>query len=283
MTFSLQSLATHTFSNGKIRSHHMFNKNNKSLFYSAWARLIFAYLISFSLSFAAGIFFIIILRIAPETIFEISTKRLSYAFPVFETGAGLGIDEGILLFVWNTLASLITISFLYTASLFNPHNISLFPQSIRKAFCGSKRMKLLCFLPGCLKIEEESLRRLYVWLMIPWLGMILLGMESGLTVSTSTYIFGSYFIGFVSLIPHGIIEIPTISFAGAVTFSAHLLIKEKAKGNMTGEIFENVESYKNEIPLQKIILIVIFCLLIAGLVEGHITQTILDTYCPPPK
>ena len=138
-------------------------------------------------------------------------------------------------------------------------------------------MKILCFLPGCLKIEEESLRRLYVWLMIPWLGMILLGIESGLTVSTSTYIFGSYFIGFVSLIPHGIVEIPTISFAGAVAFSAHLLIKEKARGNMTGEIFEKVESYKNEVPLQKIILVVISCLLIAGLVEGHITQKIIDT------
>ena len=255
----------------------MFNQNNKSLFYNAWARLIFAYLVSFALSFAAGIFFILILRISPETIFEISTKRLSYAFPVFETGVKLGIDEGILLFVWNTLGSLITISFLYTATLFNPHNISLFPQSIRKVFCGRRRMKILCFLPGCLKIEEESLRRLYVWLMIPWLGMILLGIESGMTVSTSTYIFGSYFIGFVSLIPHGIIEIPTISFAGAVTFSAHLLIKEKARGNMTGEIFEKVKNYKNEVPLQTIILIVIVCLLIAALVEGHITQKILDT------
>ena len=250
------------------------------MFYSAWARLIFAYLISFALSFAVGIFFIIILRISPETIFEFSTKRLSYVFPVFETGAELGIDAGILLFVWNILGSLATISFLYTAPLFNPHNISLFPQCIRKVFCGRKKMKILCFLPGCMKIKEESLRRLYVWLMIPWLGMILLGIESGLTVSTSTYIFGSYFIGFVSLIPHGIIEIPTLSFAGAVTFSAHLLIKEKIRENMIGEIFEKVESYKNEVPLRKIILIVILCLLIAGLVEGHITQKILDTLLP---
>lgn len=138
-------------------------------------------------------------------------------------------------------------------------------------------MKLLCFLPGCLKIEEESLRRLYVWLMIPWLGMILLGIESGLTVSTSTYLFGSYFIGFISLIPHGIIEIPTIAFAGAVTFSAHILIKEKARQNVTVKIFESVERYRNEVPLQKIILIVVFCLFIAGLVEGHITEKILDT------
>ncbi len=254
----------------------MFNKKNKSLFYSAWAKLILTYFLAFFFSFAAGILLIKILKIAPETIFEFSTKRLSYVFPVFQTGSELGIDEGLLLFFWNTFACLVTISFLYTASLFNPQNISLFPQSIRKIFCGRNKMKILCFLPGCLKIEEESLRRLYLWLMIPWLGMILLGMESGLTVSTSAYLFGSYFIGFVSLIPHGIVEIPTISFAGAVTFSVHLLIKEKAIRNIPNEIFEDVEKFKSEVPLKTIIPIIIFCLLIAGLVEGHITQNILD-------
>ena len=138
-------------------------------------------------------------------------------------------------------------------------------------------MKILCYLPGCSKIEEEPLRRLFVWLMIPYLGMILLGLESGLTVSTSTYIFGSYFIGFISFLPHGLLEIPTITFAGAITYSAHLLIKEKVRKNTTDQIFEDIEVYKNEVPLKKIILIIIFCLLIAGLIEGHITQKILNT------
>jgi Stage II sporulation protein M len=250
---------------------------NSSLFYNAWARLLFAYLVSFTLSFAAGTFLILILRIAPETLFVISTKRLSFAFPVLETVATYGIDQGVLLFIWNTLGSLVTISFLYTAPLFNPHNILLFPQTLRKVFCGRKRMKLLCFLPGCLKIEEESLRRLYVWLMVPWLGMILLGIESGLTVSTSSSIFGSYFFGFVSLVPHGIIEIPTISLAGAIPFAAHLLIKKKARGNMIAEIFKNIANYTETVPLTKYVLIVIACLFMAGLVEGHITQGILDT------
>lgn len=254
----------------------MFNKNNRSLYYRAWTKLIFVYLTSLVISLAAGIFFIKGLRVPPETLLEISTKRLSYVFPIFETGAEMGIDRGILLFVWNTLGALFTISFLYTSSLFNPHHTELFPQNIRKAFCGRKRMKLFCFLPGCRKIENESLRRLYVWLMIPWLGMILLGIESGLTVSTSTYLFGSYFIGLVSFIPHGIIEIPTITFAGAVTFSAHLLIKEKAKSNRTEEIFQTLENHKKMIPLQIIIPTFMFCLFIAGLIEGHITEKIID-------
>ena len=255
----------------------MLCKKNKFLFYSAWAKLIFAYLVSFAISFIVGLFFISILQISPETIFEISTKRVSYAATFFETAASLGIDQGILLFIWNTIAALVTISFLYTSQFFNPYNKSLFPQNIRKIFLGTKRMKILCYLPGCSKIEEEPLRRLFVWLMIPYLGMILLGLESGMTVSTSTYFFGSYFIGFISFIPHGILEIPTITFAGATTFTAHLLIKDKVQKNTTTQIFEDVEMYKNDVPLKKIILIITSCLLIAGLIEGHITQKILNT------
>lgn len=247
----------------------------KSLFYSAWKRLIGAYLLSFVLSFLVGIFFIEIFKVAPETLFEISTKRLSYAVSVFDVGAKLGIDNGIVLFSWNAMGALATIAMLYAAPLFNPHNLSLFPRGIRRAFCGTRRMKLLCFLPGCSIIEDESHRRLYVWLMVPWLGMILLGLESGLAVSTSASLFGSYVIGFVSLLPHGIVEIPTISFAGAVTFAAHLLVKEKAGGVREGEVFADVENYKNRVPLQRCVPVVLIFLLIAGLVEGHVTQGIL--------
>ena len=255
----------------------MLSTLNNSLFYTAWMRLMLTYLVATGASFTAGLFFIRYLKIAPETILEISTKRLSYVFPIFETGAAMGIDGGILLFIWNSLGALVTISFLYTAPLFNPHHLTLFPHNIRKAFCGRKRMKLFCFLPGCLDFENESLRRLYVWLMIPWLGMILLGIESGLTISTATYLFGSYIIGVVSFIPHGIIEIPTISFAGAVTFSAHLLLKEQSGKKETGEIFQTIESYKGKIPLRQIILIILSCLLLAGLVEGHLTERVLDS------
>ena len=256
---------------------YLFNKKYDSIFLNAWLRLIFAFFISFALSFFVGIFFIQILKISPEAIFQFSTKRVSYVFPILETGVELGLDRGIMLFIWNTLGALATISFLYTAPLFNPDNISLFPKSIRKAFCGRKRMKLLCFLPGCQKIDAESLRRLYVWLMIPWLGMILLGLESGMTVSTSSYLFGSYLVGFVSLIPHGIIEIPTIAYAGAVTFTAHILVKEKTKRSITARVFDDLNSYTSEVPLLKIIVIVILFLLLAGLVEGHVTFKIIDT------
>ena len=216
-----------------------------------------------------------ILRVTPETIFEVSTKRISFVFPVLESGASYGIDKGILLFTWNTLGALATISFLYTAPLFNPHNIALFPQTIRRVFSGRKKMKLLCFLPGCLQIEEESLRRVYVWLMVPWLGMILLGIESGLTASTSSALFGSYLIGFASLVPHGIIEIPAISFAGAIPFSAHLLIKKNTKTNQIDAIFKDITDYTKTVPLMKYIVIVISCLFIAGLFEAHVTPELL--------
>jgi len=254
----------------------MFSKTNKLLFYRAWLRLIVAYLLAFALSFGIGFVLIQFFKVSPETIFGFSTKRISIAFPVFTTGTELGVDLGIILFFWNTLASVITISFLYTAPLFNPQNILLSPRLIRKILCGSGRMKLLCFLPGCLAIEAESIRRVYVWLMVPWLGMTLLGIESGLTASTSAFAFGSYLIGFVSLLPHGIVEIPSVAFAGAVTFTMHLMVKKKAGNTSSDTLFAEIETFKKEVPLVRIVLIVMAFLFIAGLIEGHITPLILD-------
>ncbi len=255
----------------------MFNERNESLFYSAWLRLIAAYLVSFALSFAFGIFLTKIVQVAPKTVFALSTKRLAHIAPIFETSTELGIDLGIILFAWNVLAALVTISFLYSAQLFDPHNASRFPHGIRRAFIGRNKMKILCYLPGCMRIQDEPVRRLYIWLMVPWLGLVLLGIESGLTVSTSSYTLGSYFIGFISLIPHGIIEIPAFALAGAVPFTAHLLIKKKTANNLTTTIFTDIREYRDEVPLPNIITLIISCLFLAGLVEGNITKGLVDT------
>ena len=253
----------------------MLSKENTYFLLNAWKRLLIAYVISFAASVLAAHVLVQFLLIKPETIFEISTKRLSYAIPFFDVGSKMGIDSGILLFIWNSAGALATISFIYTVTLLNPRNVTLFPHRIRKLFCGKTKMKILCFLPGCIKIEEEALRRAYVWLMVPFLSMILLGIESGLSASTASYIFDSYFIGLISMLPHGIIEIPTISLAGAVTFSAHLLLKEKVPSCMTAEIFSKIEAYRKNIPIQTIAFFVICCLFLAGLVEAHITEKII--------
>ncbi len=137
-------------------------------------------------------------------------------------------------------------------------------------------MKIFCYLPGCAKIEEEPLRRLYVWVMIPLLGIILLGLESGLSVSTSTFIFGSFYSSVIALLPHGLIEIPTLSLSGAVTYSAHLMINKQARTHSTRTVFQQMEMHRNTMPIMKIALLVIGCLFLAGWVEAHITQQIME-------
>lgn len=250
--------------------------DNKSNFiYTAWKTLLIAYVTASAVSILAGFFLINIFNLEPETLHRLSTKRISYAFPVIDLGLKLGVDLGILLFVWNSLAALATILLFYAAPLFNPENVALFPQTIRKVFCGKSKMRVLCLLPGCLEIEEESHRRLYVWLMIPLLSMILLGLETGLSISTSTYTMGSIMVGIISFLPHGIVEIPGIALAGAVAFSAHLLVKERTRAHSTGDVFNMMKTYTNEIPIKKIAFSVLGCLFIAGLVEAHVTRNIL--------
>ncbi len=260
----------------------MFHTKYGSLMYRAWMKLIRAYLISFAASLAAGYILIEWFHLDPLKLFEISTQRLAVAGSVFEKGIKFGIDTGVLLFVWNSLGALATISFIYTASLINPRNISRFPRGLRKSLAGKSRMKALCFLPGCSKIEEEPVRRLYVWLMVPLLGIILLGAECGFIVSTATHLFGSYLTGIMSLVPHGVIEIPAISLAGAVAFSGHLLVKGAADNNSANDVFDYVQAYRNKLPIRAIALFVILCLLIAGFIEAHFTHKVVDFFTQKP-
>ena len=256
----------------------MINKKNKALMFQAWMKLIRAYLISFAASLTAGYILIEWFYLDPQKLFEITTKRLAVAGSVFEKGMAIGIDTGILLFVWNSMSALVTISFIYTASLINPHNIAKFPRGLRKSLVGKSRMKVLRFLPGCAKIEQEPVRRLYVWLMVPLLGIILLGAECGFIVSIATHLFGSALIGIMTLAPHGIIEIPAISLAGAVTFSGHLVVKDAAGIHPVNDVFDHIQTYRNKLPIRSIALSVILCLLIAGFIEAHVTHMVVDFF-----
>lgn len=254
----------------------MTKRENENFLYPAWIKLITAYFVSFFISFFSGLALITWLRIAPEKLLALSTQRLAVAGAVIEKGLQLGIDSGLLLFAWNISGALATLSFIYTASLINPHNVDRFPRLLRKSLCGQKPMKALCYLPGCAKISDEPLRRLYVWLMVPFLGMILLGAECGMIVSAVIRLSGSVAAGFVSLLPHGIIEIPAFALAGAVPFSAHLLVKKIAATIPTETVFDWVQVYRKGLPVRKIIWVVVICIFIAGLIEAHITPFLLD-------
>ena len=246
-------------------------KTDRPILFSAWQKLVQAYLVTFIVGLVAGLFFVQVLNVQPERLFELSSKRLSYALPVFEGAMTQGIDMGVLLFVWNTTGALITLSFVYTASWFNPGRTHKAPRLLRSIFCGRSRMRLLCYLPGCAKIEAEALRRLYVWLMVPLLGIMLLGLESGLQVATATFLFDSFFSSFMALLPHGVIEIPALALAGAVPYSANLLVRRKAQTDQTDIIFRQMEAFRKKLPILKIAMLVTVGLLFAGVIEAHIT------------
>ena len=247
----------------------------RSLLFIAWKRLIRAYVFSAVFAFVAGTLLVKIGQMQPERIFEVSTKRLAYALPIFEWGIRLGFDMGILLFVWNAFSALILLSFIHATTLFDPDRSGSFPRIIRQVFCGRTRMKLLCHLPGCASIEAEPLRRVWVWLMVPLLSIILLGLESGLQASTAAHLFGSLYAGLIALLPHGVIEIPTLALGGAVAYSAHLFIKDTAPSKKTGEVFRRLESFKQTLPIIKIACLVIGGLFLAGLVEAHVTPHLM--------
>ena len=253
----------------------MTHNETKNLVFQAWGKLIRAYLVSFAASLAAGYVLIEWIALNPQKIFDLTTKRLVAAGAIFEKGLAFGIDPAMLLFVWNSAGALATISFIYTASLIHPGRTHHFPKRVRKALVGKTPMKALRFLPGCLQIQQEPVRRVYVWLMVPLLGMILLGVECGFIVSSATHLFDSYLMGIMSLAPHGVVEIPAFALAGAVTFSGHLLVKQSAGRIGERAVFDAIKIHREAIPVRLIALFVMLCLLVAGIIEAHTTGKVL--------
>jgi len=265
----------------------MTHLKNREFLFQAWRKLIRAYLISFAASLAVGYVLIVWFSLEPQKLLELSVSRLTVAGAVFQKALGLGLDMGLVLFVWNFLGALATLSFIYTASWIDPRNITRLPRSLRKALAGKGRMKMLQFLPGCRNIEAEPVRRVYVWLMVPLLGILLLGAECGLIVSAAARMSGSFLMGIMSLVPHGIIEIPAITLAGAVTFSGHLLVKEAAgqhrpENHLAEHVFDSIETLRKNLPIRTIVLAVMLGLLVAGLIEAHITGKIMGYFDPAP-
>lgn len=141
---------------------------------------------------------------------------------------------------------------------------------------GQKRMKLLCYLPGCKIIEEENLRRLYVWLMIPLLGIMLLGVESGLLLSLGVNSIQGLLWSFLSFLPHGIIEIPAFTLAGAVTYTGHLLVKNEVGEQGEKRVFLSLKEYQRSLQPVRLITVVIISLFLAAMIEAHFTTKLVE-------
>ncbi len=247
----------------------------KKFYFYAWKRLVVTYLLT-----AGGCFFIgrALLEsgiISAESLFELSTKRISSVAAFFSVGGERGIDPGIIIFFWNLGGAYLSISLLFFALLFNPEKKGDSPRWLRAVFCGNHRMKMLCYLPGCRNYSEESLRRLYVWLMIPFLGMMLLGVESGFMLATSGEGLVPFLRSIFHFIPHGLIEIPAFAMAGAVTYSGHLLLKKTMADSDERAVFLAVKEYVSSFPLMSLCFSIAVLLFFAAMIEAHLTHKIV--------
>jgi len=68
-----------------------------------------------------------------------------------------------------------------------------------------------------------------------------------------------------------------LSLAGAVTYSAHLLVNEQAHSNMARKVFQQMARHRNALPIITIVLFVIRGLFLSGWVEAHVTHRIADS------
>ncbi len=89
---------------------------NKSLLFTGWKQLLKMYLAALSSGVVLGLLLIQVFHVPAEIVFRFSSSRVAHAATVFDAGVAMGIDQGVLIFVWNVSAALVSMGFF----LFSP-------------------------------------------------------------------------------------------------------------------------------------------------------------------
>lgn len=76
-----------------------------------WKKLLIMYLAALSAGIISGLLLIKVFQVPAELVFRFSSGRIAHAAKVFDAGVSVGIDQGLMIFLWNAVAALVSMGF----------------------------------------------------------------------------------------------------------------------------------------------------------------------------
>lgn len=251
---------------------------NFSYIIKAWKYLLSAFLIALCYGYFGGLILIYQFGMDPFRLFKLSTIGLQYiGAPVFDRGVAIGIDPAIIIFAFNTIATMAMASFLFSSVLLNPNRAGEFPAALRKAFLRDRTINIFYPLKAFRSISQKQLRTTFVWLsIIPPAPLLLLGLMAGGMISSGHAALGSLGVVAASMAPHGIFEIPAVILGASIPFSAYHLVKVDLEAGATVKVFHKISLFARSRAIKVSILAILLLLAVASVIEAHLTGTIAD-------
>lgn len=243
----------------------------------AWVRQLLVELVSFLVALAVCLLLVYVLRV--RSLLILNVVEVYGLRPYHEAALRKGVDPSIVYILQNAFAALVLLLLLPFVSLLDPARASEFPSGIRRFLIRQSNnesdLKLLGAFKGFRAIPGALLRSIYLYLdRIPILPSITTGLVLGILAGLTRAMMGSFLPLVILVAPHGILEIPTAALAWSLTRAGALMVHSNLERGETEQVFATLRAYAHSRTLKVGILIVVVALVIAGVIEGHVTPVL---------
>jgi hypothetical protein len=265
------------------RKREVMDMRNLSHIVKAWKYLLSVFLIALCYGYFGGLILIYQFDVDPFRIFNLSTIGLRHlGTPTITMGVELHIDPSVIIFAFNTVATLGIASLLFSSTLLNPRRMDEFPAGLRKSFIFDPTINIFSPLRGFRAIPQKHLRPTFVWLFaFPAIPLILVGLMAGGMMSSAHAVFGSLPYVAASLVPHGIFEIPALVLGAALPFAAYQMVRADLESGETEKVFGKITQIIHSRAIKVSILTILLLLAVASAIEGHVTAAVAAWIMPP--
>jgi uncharacterized membrane protein SpoIIM required for sporulation len=244
----------------------------------AWKWLFVHLVIAASLSYFTSVVIALSGLAKPESILMATTLGIRHiGSPIMWQGVAFGIDKGIMIFFCNMTVVLLILSIICWVRLLNPYNTNNSFARLRKELQKDRTAKHLRFIPYFARIKSYQLRlSAFILLCIPFIAVVFLGIMIGTLLGSLHMASTSSLVAFAFIIPHGIPEIAGVLLACSIPVAIWMTIQPTIINENPSEAFRRINRFATSKTLQQNLKMIINLLLIAGLIEAHMTFRIVS-------
>ncbi len=243
----------------------------------AWKWLLAHLIIAASISYLCTLLVAGMGLMKPATILKTTTFGMPHVGGlVVNQGVSFGVDEGIMIFFCNLSVALLIVAIVYWTRLLNPHNQSRTFSRLRRHLQNDRSAERLLKISPFAEIRSSQLRlTAFLLLGAPYIATIALGLIAGTLLGIVHAQSSSPLIALAYIMPHGIPEIAALLLACSIPVGTWMTIRPVVGNECTSEAFQRIDSVLASQQLQQNLKMIINLLLIAGLVESHITLKVV--------
>lgn len=208
-------------------------------------------------------------------------KAMSFGLPhvgmmITRQGSILGANAWLTYFFCNLTVALLIVIVVYWAQFLNPHTQNLSFPRLRKHLQKDRSAKYLRKIDFFANIQSPELRLAsFLLLVVPYIATITIGLMVGAGVGVGHVFSSSPLIALAYILPHGIPEIAAILLACSIPVGIWMTIRSAVSNNATIESFRSIERILESQQFQKNLKMIINLLVIAALIETHLTINVV--------